>query len=570
MDPRGVRRRTLAAIRLAVPSVFWHDAAMNDHSALRPQTAPTDTRALVDDLHLRARHLKGRTLGALLTDRARLDALQVDAGPIHLDLSRQRIDASTLEALWTWAAACDFDEARKRLAEGGRVNFTEGRAATHPALRGRFGPQATRASARFEHQRMATLVERLRSGELRGFDGSPLKALVCLGIGGSDLGPRLITDALAPDGHYPVRFAANADPRELDRALQGLAPQATAIAIISKTFSTRETLANAAVARAWLRAAGCPPEADFRHFIGITAQPDAARAWGIHHEHLLQFDEGVGGRYSVWSTVGLGAATACGMPVFNALLEGAAGMDTHFFEQPLAQNLPAWLGLMWVWNRSFLGHGSLAVVPYAERLALLPAWLQQLMMESNGKSARAAGTDTARAALPTAPVVWGACGPTAQHSFFQQLHQGPEPVPVEFIVPRVNGGRTVHNDERQRIVVANALAQASALALGQADTTSQASGHEAFTGNRPSTLILLHDVSAPTLGALLAAYEHATFTAATVLGINPFDQYGVELGKQMARQIEQILQHLEPEPGRQINPETALDAASWASLRRLV
>ncbi|MFN5880716.1 MAG: glucose-6-phosphate isomerase [Burkholderiales bacterium] len=543
---------------------------MNDRSARRPEAIPTDTRARVDDLHLRARHLKGSHLRALLTDRVRLNALQVDAGPVHLDLSRQRIDASTLETLWAWAAACDFDGARKRLAEGHTVNFTEGRAAVHPALRGRFGPVAVRESARFEHQRMAALVGRLRSGELLGFDGSPLKALVCLGIGGSDLGPRLITDALAPDGHYPVRFAANADPRELDRALHGLAPQSTAIAILSKTFTTRETLANAAAARAWLREAGCPPEAEFRHFIGITAQPDAARAWGIHHEHLLRFDEGVGGRYSVWSTVGLGAATACGMPVFNALLEGAAGMDAHFFEQPLANNLPAWLGLMSVWNRAFMGYGSLAVVPYAERLALLPNWLQQLMMESNGKRARAPGIDAARAALPTAPVVWGTCGTTAQHSFFQQLHQGPEPVPVEFIVPRANEGRTLHNDERQRIMLANALAQASALALGRPDAAPQASGHQAFDGNRPSTLILLHDLSAHTLGALLAAYEHATFTAATVLGINPFDQYGVELGKQMAIQIDRILQRLEPTTDLHGDLGEDLDQATRDSLKRLL
>jgi len=544
---------------------------MNDCSMRGADGPTTDTRLLIDDLYLRARHLKGRHLRDLLTDRTRVNALQVDAGPIHLDLSRQCIDAATLHALFAWAGACDLDGARARLAQGEAVNFTEGRAAVHPALRGRFGPAAVRESARFEHQRMAGLVERLRSGERRGFDGSPLKALVCLGIGGSDLGPRLITDALASDGHYPVRFAANADPRELDRALQGLAPQSTAIAIISKTFSTRETLANAAAARAWLRNAGCPPEAEFRHFIGITAQPEAARAWGVHHEHLLRFDQGVGGRYSAWSTVGLGAATACGMPAFDALMDGAAGMDAHFFEQPLAHNLPAWLGLMSVWNRAFMGLGSLAVVPYAERLALLPAWLQQLVMESNGKTARAAGVDATRASLPTAPVVWGACGTTAQHSFFQQLHQGPEPVPVDFIVPCVNSGLTIFNDERQRIVAANALAQASALAVGRPDPAIEASGHEAFPGNRPSSLILLRDLSASTLGALLAAYEHATFTAATVLGINPFDQYGVELGKQMATQIEQVLQRLDAAE-RPLNLEGAghLDEATRASIQRLV
>jgi glucose-6-phosphate isomerase len=281
----------------------------------------------------------------------------------------------------------------------------------------------------------------------------------------------------------------------------------------------------------------------------------------------------VGGRYSVWSTVGLGVATACGMSVFSELLEGAAGMDAHFFEQPLSHNLPAMLGLMSVWNRSFLGHAAQAVVPYAERLALLPAWLQQLVMESNGKTARASGMDAGRAGLLTAPVVWGACGTTAQHSFFQQLHQGPQPVPVEFLLVRSNGGLTAHNDERQRIVLANALAQAAALALGR-PPSAQTSGHQNFPGDRPSTLILLQDLSARSIGALLAAYEHATFTAASVLGINPFDQFGVELGKQLALQIEENLQparvqaNVRQDSGASAgNP--ALDLATQTSLKRL-
>jgi glucose-6-phosphate isomerase len=251
-------------------------------------------------------------------------------------------------------------------------------------------------------------------------------------------------------------------------------------------------------------------------------------------------------------------------------------MDAHFFEQPLEHNLPVQLGLLSVWNRSFLAHGSLAVVPYAERLALLPAWLQQLVMESNGKRARAPGTDAARAALATAPVVWGAVGTTAQHSFFQQLHQGPEPVPVEFILTRSNGGRTLHNDERQRIVLANALAQASALALGRPEAidaphaAGEIADHQAFPGDRPSTLILLHDLTAQSIGALLAAYEHATFTAATVLGINPFDQFGVELGKQMATRIEQALLQVDPGAGRRDDFGPSLDEATRASMKRLV
>lgn len=513
-------------------------------------------------LRQHAERLRLIHLRTLIPDVVRHGRLQLQAGPIQVDLSRQKIDAPALTDLVAWAETCGFNAARQGLATGALLNFTEGRAAVHPALRGRFGPPGVQESARFERNRMATLVERLRSGQIRGFDGSPLRALVCLGIGGSDLGPRLVTEALAPDGSFPVRFVANVDPRELERALHGLAPQSTAFALISKSFTTRETLANAAEARAWLREAGCPPEACADHFIGITAMPEAARAWGIRHEHLLQFDAGVGGRYSVWSTVGLGVATACGMPVFGELLEGAAGMDAHFFEQDTEHNLPAMLGLISVWNRSLMGYASQAVVPYAERLALLPAWLQQLVMESNGKTARAASITADRVALDTAPVVWGACGTTAQHSFFQQLHQGPQAVPVEFLVVRSNDGLTAHNDERQRILLANALAQAATLALGQpsADATET---HQNIPGDRPSTLIQLPDLKPRVIGALLAAYEHATFTAATVLGINPFDQYGVELGKQMALNIERCL---EPSGWP---ADAALDLATAASLRRL-
>ena len=250
-------------------------------------------------LRQHAERLRLIHLRTLIPDVVRHGRLQLQAGPIQVDLSRQKIDAPALTDLVAWAETCGFNAARQGLATGALLNFTEGRAAVHPALRGRFGPPGVQESARFERNRMATLVERLRSGQIRGFDGSPLRALVCLGIGGSDLGPRLVTEALAPDGSFPVRFVANVDPRELERALHGLAPQSTAFALISKSFTTRETLANAAEARAWLREAGCPPEGCADHFIGITAMPEAARAWGIRHEHLLQFDAGVGGRYSV-------------------------------------------------------------------------------------------------------------------------------------------------------------------------------------------------------------------------------------------------------------------------------
>jgi glucose-6-phosphate isomerase len=540
---------------------------------------PADGR--VARLQAHARRLQQIHLRELIPDEARQSRLQCQAGPLHADFSRQRMDADALNELLLWAQDCDIDGARKRLADGSRVNFTEGRAAVHPALRGPYGPESVREQAAHERRRMAVLVQALRSGQITGYTGAPIQALVCLGIGGSDLGPRLVSDALAPDGAYTVRYAANVDPRDLGHCLHGLHPDTTAFAVVSKTFTTRETLANAAAARAWLRSAGCPPDREAEHFIGITAAPAAARAWGIRHEHLLQFDEGVGGRYSLWSTVGFGAAVACGMPVFDALLEGACGMDAHFFEQAAPHNLPVLMGLISVWNRSFMKHGSLAVLPYAERLSLLPAWLQQLVMESNGKTARADGIAAERSGLSTAPVIWGACGTTAQHSFLQQLHQGPEAVPTEFILLRSSEGRTARNDERQRILLANALAQAAALAIGQTRPVGRAMGpadatdlsaHQDFPGNRPSTLLLLHDLSAQSLGALLACYEHATFTAATLLGINPFDQFGVELGKRLALSVEQALIHADGPHGAMSSQAglASLDASTRKSLERLL
>jgi glucose-6-phosphate isomerase len=392
------------------------------------------------------------------------------------------------------------------------------------------------AAVAAERARLAQLAAGIRGGHMTGWDGMPVRSLVCIGIGGSDLGPRLVCDALhAPDA-FDVRFVANVDPDDLDRTLAGLDPRRTAFAIVSKTFTTRETLANAEAARAWLRAGGCPQASLSAHLIGITAAPDAARAWGIDGARLLEFWDWVGGRYSLWSSVGLPVAVAFGPERFDELLQGAADIDRHFRDAPLESNLPARMGMLSVWNRSLLGMPTQAVVPYAERLRLLPAYLQQLVMESNGKRASLDGGFTG---LPTAPVVWGTSGTNAQHSFFQQLHQGTDPVPIDFIVARTSTTPPSHaGDERHRILLANCLAQAAALALGRSDGDD---AHRAFPGDRPSTVLLVPRIDARTVGALLACYEHATFTASVMLRINPFDQFGVELGKVLARSVEALL-----------------------------
>jgi glucose-6-phosphate isomerase len=511
--------------------------------------SPADHAAALD---AHVRRIAPIHLRTLLADPGRPARLSLEAGPLHADVSRQKLDDAILAELAAWAHACGFEARREALFAGAIANPTEGRPALHTALRGVGGDAAVASDVAAQRRRTTALAERLRGGGLPGFRGAPLGALVCLGIGGSDLGPRLVCDALRARGDFDVRYVANVDPDDLDRELDGLDPATTAFAVVSKTFTTRETLANADAARAWLVAGGCPPDSAAAQFIAITAAPDAARRRGFLPELMLEFRDWVGGRYSLWSSVGFGIAVRCGAAAFDALLDGAAVIDRHFRDTPLANNLPARLGLVSVWNRAFLGLPTQAIIPYAERLRLLPAWAQQLVMESNGKSATLKGTRIER---PTSPVVWGTSGTNAQHSFFQQLHQGPDVVPVDFIVARESRtAPTAAGDDRHRILVANCLAQAAALALGR--DAPDGDLHRHFPGDRPSTLITLPRLDAASLGALLACWEHATFTAAVVLGINPFDQFGVEYGKVMAGTVERLLAGEAPD---------GLDAATLAS-----
>jgi glucose-6-phosphate isomerase len=513
-------------------------------------------------LQQQARRLAGVHLRDLLEDPQRPAAMTVEAAGLLADFSKQRLDAQALKTLFEMARAARFDEARSLLFAGAIMNPTEERPALHMALRGVGGGPEVAAEVAGERERIRRLAARIRGGELVGFSSRPLAHLVCIGIGGSDLGPRLVCDALAPvaspdSGAFDVRFVANVDPSDLHRALAGLDPAVTAFVVVSKTFTTRETLANAQAARRWLEAAGADAEGAARHLIGVTANPRAAVEYGIREDQVLRFWDWVGGRYSLWSAVGISIAVACGPDGFDALLDGAATMDAHFRDAPLEHNLPAWLGLTSIWNRNGLGCASQAVIPYAERLRLLPAFLQQLVMESNGKSALLDGTRTAQ---PTAPVIWGVSGTNAQHSFFQQLHQGPDVVPVDFIVSREPEVAADDDDPRHEILLANCLAQSAALALGKPLPGAGGDWHKAFPGNRPSTVVLLPRIDARTLGALLAAYEHATFVASVILGINAFDQFGVEYGKVLATSIEAYLGG---------NDDPSIDPATRALVQRL-
>ncbi|WP_240098714.1 glucose-6-phosphate isomerase [Thermomonas flagellata] len=460
-----------------------------------------------------------RTL--IAQDPARADDFALQVGPLYASFARQHYDRRALEALFAFAQACDLAGAVRRQQDGEIVNPSEGRAALHTALRGDVSPapvaRAAHAQALAAQARMAALVEQVQA--------SGVTDVVSIGIGGSDLGPRLAVDALAPRApRLRLHFLSNVDAHAAERVLAGLDPARTAAVVISKTFTTQETLLNGRLVRAWL--------GDDARLYAVSASPGRVAAFGIPPERSLPMWDWVGGRYSLWSAVGLPIALALGMEGFRALLAGAAAIDRHVREAPLRQNLPAWLALTAFWNRNLLGRATQAVLPYDERLRLLPAYLQQLVMESLGKSVRLDGTPVA---LDTVRVWWGGVGTDVQHSFFQALHQGTQVVPADFIGVR----QAAHaHAGHHRALLANLLAQGEALANGQPSDDP----HRAYPGGRPSSLLLLDRLDPGALGALLALYEHATYLLSVLWQVNAFDQFGVELGKQLAQRLLPALQ----------------------------
>ncbi len=468
-------------------------------------------------LRSHAQRLAGTPIARLLQDDpGRADSLALRVGPLYASFARQRFDAAALDALHALAAASDFPGAMRRLLDGETVNATEGRAALHTALRGD-GSQAPfarecAAQARQARARMAELVEAVSAGGVTD--------VVSVGIGGSDLGPRLVVDALAqPGAPIRVHFLSNVDGNAARRTLAGLDPAKTAAILISKTFGTQETLLNGRIVREWL--------GDDSRVHGVSANVERAAAFGIAPERILPMWDWVGGRYSLWSAVGFPIALAIGMDRFEQLLAGAAALDAHAAQAAPRANLVFLHALAALWNRNALGLATQAVLPYDERLKLLPNYLQQLVMESLGKSAR---LDGAALQEDTVPVWWGGPGTDTQHSFFQALHQGTQVVPADFIgVVRSEGG----HDDNHRALLANLLAQTEALANGQPSDDP----HRAYAGNRPSTLLLLDALTPHALGMLIALYEHSVYLQSVAWGINAFDQFGVELGKQVANRL---------------------------------
>jgi glucose-6-phosphate isomerase len=481
-------------------------------------------------------------------DPDRVRRMSLEAAGLYLDLSKQSWTREGFEACLDLARSAGVEAARARMFSGEAINSTEGRAVLHPALRAAAGSDfkalGEPVSAEVDAVRadMADYARAVRSGAETGATGKAFKAIVHVGIGGSDLGPRLVWDALRPlKPEIDLRFVANIDPRDMAEALTGLDRETTLVVVVSKTFTTQETLANAEAAKAWL-AKGLPEAGRDRHFIGVTAAPEKARDFGC--ARTFAFRDWVGGRYSLWSAVSLSCVIALGSDVFAALLAGAAAMDDHFASAPLEANAPVLMALAQVWNVDGLNRPARTVAPYAHALRRLPAFLQQLEMESNGKRVRRDGSPVTR---QTCPVVFGEPGTNGQHAFFQQIHQGPQVVPAEFVVV----ART-HEEALESPLWANALAQGQALMQGKTADEARAeliaSGadeaeadrlapHKAFPGNRPSTTILMERLTPETLGALLALYEHKTFVEGVIWDINSFDQWGVELGKVLAKAV---------------------------------
>lgn len=459
-------------------------------------------------------------------DAGRAGRFSLDAGPLHIDFSKHRITNDTLALLFQLARARDVERWRTQMLAGAAINRSENRAVQHMALRGS-GTPAARAESEAVLKRMRALSVAIRQGSHRGADDKPITDIVHIGIGGSDLGPRLAIEALttpaAPGTQRTgprVHFVANSDPHELDHALRQCDPASTLVLIVSKSFGTAETMLNAGVARDWLAA---HHGTELRlHLAAVTNNLTAATAFGVAPARVLSVPDWAGGRYSLWSAVGLSIMLGLGETAFDQLLGGAAQMDAHFIDAPLESNAPVLLALLSVWYINFWGAQTHAVLPYAKRLDLLPDYLQQLEMESNGKRVDREGHAIDYA---TAPVLFGGVGANSQHSFHQLLHQGAHLVPCDFILTHPE------DNDRSRLLAANALAQTAALMHGDASDAA------AYPGNQPSTTIVLPQLSPRTLGALLALYEHKVFVEGVIWNINSFDQPGVELGKRIATDL---------------------------------
>lgn len=493
-------------------------------------------------------------------DPQRFSRFSLDQGDFLLDYSKNRITEKTFALLMQLARETQLSQWTEKMFAGEAINFTEGRAVLHTALRNRSNkpvqvdgkdvmPDVKRVLAH-----MREFSEQVRSGQWLGYSGKAITDIVNIGIGGSDLGPVMVTEALK---HYEkpglnVHFVSNVDGTHLVETLKRIAPETTLFVIASKTFTTQETLTNARSARAWFLRAAKDEAAVARHFVAVSTNAGEVAKFGIDTANMFEFWDWVGGRYSLWSAIGLPIALYLGMDHFEALLDGAFEMDEHFRHAPFEQNMPVILGLLGIWYNNFFGAQSHAVLPYDQYLHRLPAYLQQLDMESNGKriSRNARAVD-----YQTGPVIWGEPGTNGQHAFYQLIHQGSKIIPADFLMP-IDSQNPI--GEHHRILIANFFAQTQALMQGKTEGEARAeleaagiSGkqlkqllpHKVFPGNKPTNSILMRKITPHTLGSLIALYEHKVFVQGIIWNLNSFDQWGVELGKQLASNILPELAH---------------------------
>ncbi len=512
------------------------------------ETASAPRSAAWNALAAHARELRPLHLRAIFAaDPGRGDRLALDAVGIYLDYSKNRVTDETLRLLLALADEAGLRTRIDAMFGGDKVNVSENRAALHVALR---APQGAvlevdgRNVVPEVHEvlsRMAAFAERVRSGAWRGRSGKPIRNVVNIGIGGSDLGPVMAYEALR---HYSrrdlvFRFVSNVDATDFAEATRELAADETLFIVSSKTFTTQETMTNAHSARDWLLAAvGGDTSAVAKHFVAVSTNAEAVSRFGIAPDNMFGFWDWVGGRYSMDSAIGLSTMLAIGAENFRALLAGFHALDEHFRSAPFERNLPVLMGLLGIWNNNFLGAQTVAVLPYEQYLKRFPAYLQQLTMESNGKHVRADGTAVGCA---TGPIYWGEPGTNGQHSFYQLIHQGTRLIPCDFIAFGTSlNALGAHHD----LLLANVIAQGEALAFGKTADEVRAEGtpdwlvpHRVFEGNRPSNTLLLDRLTPGALGKLVALYEHSVFTQAAIWDIDPFDQWGVELGKLLAQRI---------------------------------
>jgi glucose-6-phosphate isomerase len=490
----------------------------------------------------------------LASDPARFDRFSLRLDDILVDFSKHRITGETMRLLLALAEEAELPAWREKMFSGEKINMTEDRAVLHVALRNRSGRPIMvdgkdvmpDVDAVLEHMR--AFSESVRSGEWKGYTGREIKDIVNIGIGGSDLGPVMVTEALKPYGHERLRlhFVSNIDGTDIAEKLRLLDPETTLFLIASKTFTTQETLTNAHTARRWFLESAKEKSAIAKHFVALSTNEKEVAAFGIDTRNMFEFWDWVGGRYSLWSAIGLSIALAIGFDRFIELLEGAHAADEHFRTAPLPQNIPVIMGLLGIWYVNFFDAGSHAILPYDQYLHRFPAYFQQGDMESNGKRVTRDGDDVA---WQTGPVIWGEPGTNGQHAFYQLIHQGTRLVPVDFLAP-IESQNPI--GEHHPILLSNFFAQSEALMRGKDEaevrTELEKSGlsgealeklvpHKIFPGNRPSTSFLFQRLMPRTLGTLIALYEHKIFVQGIIWRINSFDQWGVELGKQLSKTI---------------------------------